>query len=90
MQVAPSHGQICNQCKWCHVVAEFQVTESISWSVVPLAMFGNRLSVQGGRGHYEAIATTQPDAVHNLIGMTALVMWPKLPISVKSDDKVTF
>ena len=40
--------------------------------------------------HYEAIATTQPDAVHNLIGMTALVMWPKLPISVKSDDKVTF
>ena len=38
----------------------------------------------------EASAPTQPDAVHNLIGMTALVMWPKLPISVKSDDKVTF
>ena len=38
----------------------------------------------------EAIAPTQPNAVHNLIGMTALVMWPKLPISVKSDDKVTF
>ena len=40
--------------------------------------------------HYEAIATTRPDAVHNLIGMTALVMWPKLLNSVKSDDKVTF
>ena len=36
MQVAPSGGQICNLCKWCHVVL---VTESISGSVVPLAMF---------------------------------------------------
>ena len=44
----------------------------------------------GGGGHYEAIATTQPDAVHNLIGMTALVMWPKLPYSVKLDYKVIF
>ena len=43
-----------------------------------------------GGGHYEASAPTQPDAVHNLIGMTALVMWPKLPTSVKPDDKVTF
>ena len=41
-------------------------------------------------GHSEAIAPTQPYAVHNLIGMTALVMWPKLLNSVKSDDKVTF
>ena len=41
-------------------------------------------------GHYGAIATTQPDAVHNLIGMTALVMWPKLPYSVKLDGKVIF
>ena len=53
MQVAPSGGQICNLCKWCHLVAKFatyasgvmfllnliQVTKSISGSVVPLAMF---------------------------------------------------
>ena len=53
MQVAPSGGQICNLCKWRHLVAKFatnvsgamllpsliQVTESISGSVVPLAMF---------------------------------------------------
>ena len=43
-----------------------------------------------GGGHYEAIATTQPDSVHNLIGMTALVMWPKLPYTVKLDPKVIF
>ena len=50
MQVAPAGGQIC---KWCHMVAKFainasgamllpnliQVTQSISGSVVPLAMF---------------------------------------------------
>ena len=49
--------------------------------------------VQKGRGrggHYEAIATTQPDAVHNLIGMTALVMWPELADFVKLDTKVIF
>ena len=53
MQVAPSGGQICNLCKWRHLVAKFatnasgvmlllnliQVKESISGSVVPLAMF---------------------------------------------------
>ena len=53
MQVAPSGGQICNECKWRHLVAKFeanasgamllpnlvQVTESISGSVVSLAMF---------------------------------------------------
>ena len=53
MQVAPSGGQICNLCKWRHLVAKFatnvssamllpsliQVTESIYRSVVPLAMF---------------------------------------------------
>ena len=53
MQVVPSGGQICNLCKWLHLVAKFainasgamllpnlvQVTESISGSVVPLAMF---------------------------------------------------
>ena len=54
MQVVPSGGQICNWCKWCHLVVKFatntsgsiwlpnlqlmQVTESISGSVVPLAM----------------------------------------------------
>ena len=42
------------------------------------------------RGHSEAIAPTQPDAVHNLIGMTALVMWPKLPYFVKLNNKVIF
>ena len=49
MQVAPSGGQICNLCKWCHLVANFatyasgamlspnlvHVTKSISGSVVP-------------------------------------------------------
>ena len=55
-----------------------------------LAPFQNFSVTKGGGGHSEASAPTQPDAVHNLIGMTALVMWPKLPSSVKSDDKVTF
>ena len=53
MQVAPFGGQICNQCEWRHLVAKYatdassamlllnliQVMESISGSVVPLAMF---------------------------------------------------
>ena len=56
MQVASSCGQICNLCKWCHLVAKFAtnasgamllpslVTESISGSVVPLAMFDQSLN----------------------------------------------
>ena len=40
--------------------------------------------------HSEAIGPSEPGPVHNLIGMTALVMWPKLLNSVKSDNKVTF
>ena len=57
MQVAPTGGQICNLCKWHHLVAIFatnasgamllpnlvQVTASISGSVVPLAMFVTRV-----------------------------------------------
>ena len=53
IQVVQSGGQICNWCKWRHLVAKIatdaisamllsnlvQVTESISGSVVPLAMF---------------------------------------------------
>ena len=53
MHVTLPGGQLWNQCKWCHLVAKFatyasgvmlllnliQVTESISGSVVPLAMF---------------------------------------------------
>ena len=53
MQVVPSGSQICNYCKWRHLVAKFetnvsgamllpsliQITKSISGSVVPLAMF---------------------------------------------------
>ena len=53
MQVVPSGGQIFNECKSCHLVAKFatnasvamllpnlvQFTESISGSIVPLAMF---------------------------------------------------
>ena len=53
MKVVPSGGQIYKLCKWCHLVVKFatnasgamlllnliQVTESISGSVVPLAMF---------------------------------------------------
>ena len=49
-KVVLSGGQICNKCKWRHLVAKFainaillpnliQVTESISGSIVPLAMF---------------------------------------------------
>ena len=55
MQVAPSGGQICSFCKWRHLVAKFAAnasgamlllnlihfTESISGSVVLLAMFLN-------------------------------------------------
>ena len=40
--------------------------------------------------HYGAIATTQPVAVHNHIGMTALLMWSKLQYIVKLDTKVVF
>ena len=53
MQVEPPHVQMLNQCKLCHLLAKFttnargamlllnliQVTESISGSLVPLAMF---------------------------------------------------
>ena len=28
MQVAPSGGQICNKCKWCHLVAKFGTNAS--------------------------------------------------------------
>ena len=48
------------------------------------------LTLFNSGGHSEASAPTQPDPVHNLIGMTALVMWPKLLNSVKSDHKITF
>ena len=40
--------------------------------------------------HSEAIGESEPGPVHNLIGMTALVMWPKLLYSVKLDSKLTF
>ena len=56
--MAPCGGQIWNKCKWRHLVAEFatnfsgaillpssiQVTESISGSVVPPAMFFHGLA----------------------------------------------
>ena len=59
MQVAPSGGQIYNQCKQRHLVAKFAtnasdamllpnlvpVMESISGSVVPLAMFQLKLNI---------------------------------------------
>ena len=56
-KVVLSGGQICNKCKWRHLVAKFainaillpnliQVTESISGSVVPLAMFFLQLTKQ--------------------------------------------
>ena len=28
MQVVPSGGQICNKCKWCHLVAKFGTNAS--------------------------------------------------------------
>ena len=28
LQVAPSSGQICNICKWCHLVAKFAINAS--------------------------------------------------------------
>ena len=28
MQVAPSGGQICNKCKWCHLVAKYDTNAS--------------------------------------------------------------
>ena len=31
MQVAPSGGQICNKCKWCHLVAKFGTNASCVW-----------------------------------------------------------
>ena len=45
---------------------------------------------RGDPRHYEAIATTQPGAVHNLIGMSALLIWPELLKFVKLDCKVIF
>ena len=64
MQVAPSGGQICDQCKWRHLVVKFatnvrgamlllnllQVTESISGSIVPLAMFLESVPYRSLRG----------------------------------------
>ena len=51
-------------------------------------MNDNRLKMGGG--HSEASGPSEPGPEHNLIGMTALVMWPKWLNSVKSDHKVTF
>ena len=70
MQEAPSGGQICNKCKWRHLVAKIatnvsvamllpsliQVTESISGSVVPLAMFIEALLV------INMISVSSPDS----------------------------
>ena len=41
-------------------------------------------------GHYGAIAPTQPDAVQNHIGMTALLVWSKVQYTVKLDTKLVF
>ena len=41
-------------------------------------------------GHSEAIGESEPGPVHNLIGMTALVMWLKLLYLVKLYSKLTF
>ena len=59
MQHTQPSGQLCKQCKWRYLVAKYainvsgamllpssiQVTESISGSVVPLAMFSSDLVV---------------------------------------------
>ena len=38
MQVVPSGGYICNQCKWCHLVAKFAfiVSGAIWWPYLQL------------------------------------------------------
>ena len=46
--------------------------------------------MEGGGGHYGAIAPTQPDAVQNHIGMTALLVWSKVQYTVKLDTKLVF
>ena len=33
MQVAPSDGQICDECKWCHVVAEYSPSHGVNFWV---------------------------------------------------------
>ena len=33
MQVAPSGGQICNKCKWCHIVAKFSPSHGVNFWV---------------------------------------------------------
>ena len=35
MQVAPSGGQICNKCKWRHLVAKFGTNASSAMQVEP-------------------------------------------------------
>ena len=75
MQVAPSCGQICNCCKWLHLVAIFatnasgaillpsliQVTESISGSVVPLAMFlAHNVKYKGKKTKFRNQLKTNP------------------------------
>ena len=66
IQVAPSGGQICNLCEWHQLMVKFamnasgamwftngvQVMESISGSVVPLAMFSECLSYPDGHKFY--------------------------------------
>ena len=38
MQVAPSGGQICNSCKWCHLVANFatDASDATWWPLEPM------------------------------------------------------
>ena len=33
MQVAPSGGQICNYCKWCHIVDKFNPSHGVNFWV---------------------------------------------------------
>ena len=68
MQAAPSGGKICSKCKWrilwpswqlckCHAMLSpnlFHVTETISGSVVPLAMFW-RWAVMSGEGRFQLL-----------------------------------
>ena len=46
MQMAPSGGQICNQCKWCHLVAKFGTNDrfAISWPNLELT----QVALSGG------------------------------------------
>ena len=70
MQVAPSGGQICNQCKWCHIVAKFNPSYGVNFWVHCFMHFLASQDVMEVMGVSETLA--------DLTGVTLLDIIPGL------------